>query len=57
MQPYFGSKVRQANISKRHESILDNMIGTGSQELRKKARAPLFKPEKSLTWTHGAIIK
>ena len=54
MQPYFGSKVRQANVSKRHESVLDNMIGTGSQELKKKARAPLFKPEKSLTWTHGA---
>ena len=30
------------------------MQGTGSQQIEKQERAPLFKPEDSIQWTHGA---
>ena len=55
MTPYFGAKVRgstqDANIS---ESVLDNMIGSGSQQIRKQEQAPLFKPQKDIRYAHGA---
>ena len=54
MVPFFGSHVRQrtANLDG-NESILDNMQGTGSQNICKKGQAPLFKPQKNMGWAHG----
>ena len=55
MQPYFGGKVKgygpDSNIN---ESILDNMVGTGSQHFTKDEIAPLFKPEENMNWQNGA---
>ena len=54
MTPYFGAKVRGStqnpNVS---ESVLDNMIGSGSQQIRKVEQAPLFKPQKDMRYAHG----
>ena len=45
MVPFNGGKVKgntyHANIA---ESVLDNMIGSGSQVMKKIEQAPLFKP-------------
>ena len=52
--PFFGAKIKgsRANLNQA-ESILDNMQGTGSQYLRKKEQAPLFKPQSQMTWANG----
>lgn len=54
MVPFFGSRVRGivADLNNT-ESILDNTQGAGSQLIRKKEQAPLFKPEKNVQWGHG----
>ena len=55
MVPFFGSKVTQRTTKYNgNESVLDNLQGTGSQRFRKKAVAPLFKPEKNMHFAHGA---
>ena len=55
MVPYFGSNVRSrltdANV---FESVLDNMVGTGSQIQSKVEQSPLFSPSENLQWAHGA---
>ena len=55
MAPFFGSKVlgstQDPNIS---ETVLDNMIGSGSQQIKKQEQAPLFKPQKDMRYAHGA---
>lgn len=55
MAPYFGAKIRgrtvDANIN---ESILDNMVGTGSQNFDKSEQAPLFKPQPNMQFANGA---
>ena len=55
MVPFFGGKVRGrgANLNTA-EGILDNMAGSGSQIIKKKEIAPLFKPEDNVQWAHGA---
>ena len=54
MVPFNGGKVKgntyHANTS---ESILDNMIGAGSQVIKKIEQAPLFKPEQNMQWAYG----
>jgi hypothetical protein len=54
MVPFFGGKIKgntyHANTS---ESVLDNMIGTGSQVIKKIEQAPLFKPEQNMQWAYG----
>ena len=35
------------------ESVLDNMIGSGSQVIKKIEQAPLFKPEQNMQWAYG----
>jgi len=54
MVPFNGGKVKgntyHANTA---ESILDNMIGTGSQVIKKIEQAPLFKPESNMQWAYG----
>jgi len=55
MVPFDGGKIKgftyDTNIS---ESLLDNMIGTGSQVIKKVEQAPLFKPEDNVQWAYGA---
>ena len=55
MTPYFGAKIKgrtvDANVT---ESILDNMNGTGSQNISKEERAPLFKPQANMQYANGA---
>jgi len=55
MVPFFGGKIRgQIYGNNRAESILDNMIGTGSQVIQKMELAPLFRPEENVQWSYGA---
>lgn len=55
MAPFFGGKMRgstqDANLS---ETVLDNMIGSGSQQIRKQEQSPLFTPQKDIRYAHGA---
>ena len=55
MIPFNGGKVKgntyDVNIA---ESVLDNMIGSGSQVIKKIEQAPLFKPEDNMQWAYGA---
>jgi hypothetical protein len=55
MVPFNGGKVKgntyDINIA---ESVLDNMIGSGSQVIKKIEQAPLFKPEANMQWAYGA---
>ena len=54
MMPFNGGKVKgrtyDVNIT---ESVLDNMIGSGSQTIKKIEQAPLFKPEENMQWAYG----
>lgn len=36
-----------------NDSILDNMIGTGSQQFKKSEIAPPFRPEENMSWNNG----
>ena len=51
MQPFFGSSVTQS--TKGYEGLLDNYTGAGSQNIEKKAQAPMFKPQKDMQWQNG----
>jgi hypothetical protein len=54
MIPFNGGKVKgrsyDVNVA---ETILDNMIGSGSQAIKKIEQAPLFKPEENMQWAYG----
>jgi hypothetical protein len=54
MMPFNGGKVKgrtyDMNVT---ESVLDNMIGSGSQTIKKIEQAPLFKPEENMQWAYG----
>jgi len=54
MVPFNGGKIKgrtyDVNIN---ESVLDNMIGSGSQTIKKIEQAPLFKPEENMQWAYG----
>ena len=54
MVPFFGARVKGSSTS--HDgaqSRLDNMQGAGSQPIRKREQAPLFKPQANMTWANG----
>ena len=51
MQPFFGSSITQS--TKGYEGVLDNYTGAGSQNIEKKAQAPMFKPQKDMQWQNG----
>jgi len=55
MVPFYGGKIKghlyDANLG---ETILDNMVGSGSQVIKKIEQAPLFKPEAQMQWAFGA---
>jgi hypothetical protein len=54
MVPFNGGKVKgntyHTNTS---ETVLDNMIGSGSQVIKKIEQAPLFKPQENMSWAYG----
>lgn len=54
MVPFDGGKIKgytyDVNFA---ESILDNMVGTGSQTIKKIEQAPLFKPEDNINYIYG----
>jgi len=55
MVPFNGGKVKGRTYDMNiNESVLDNMIGSGSQTIKKIEQAPLFKPEQNVQWTYGA---
>ena len=55
MVPFVGGKMRGYSYnSSIQESVLDNMIGSGSQVIKKIEQAPLFKPEENMSWAYGA---
>lgn len=53
MVPFFGSSVKGIAIDSNSSQILDNLGGNGSQFKNKEERAPLFKPEENVQWSHG----
>ena len=55
MVPFFGGKIKGAtNNFDSRESILDNMVGAGSQQITKGEQAPLFKPHANMQHSNGA---
>ena len=54
MVPFNGGKIRGNTYDMAlSESILDNMVGSGSNVIKKIEQAPLFKPEDNISWTNG----
>ncbi len=55
MIPFNGGKIRgntyDMNLS---ETILDNMVGSGTHVIKKIEQAPLFKPVDNVSFTNGA---
>ena len=55
MVPFYGGKIKgQLYGANMGETILDNMVGSGSQTIKKIEQAPLFKPQQDMQWAHGA---
>jgi hypothetical protein len=55
MVPFNGGKVKGRTYDMNiNESVLDNMIGSGSQVIKKIEQAPLFKPQENMQWAFGA---
>lgn len=55
MVPFYGGKIKgQVYGEDMAETILDNMIGSGSQVIKKIEQAPLFKPQDNVQWAYGA---
>lgn len=54
MTPFHGGKTTQQTLNgTRSDAMLDNMSGSGTQYIQKQERAPLFKPEDNIQWSHG----
>jgi hypothetical protein len=54
MIPFNGGKVKGRTYDMDiTESVLDNMMGSGSQTIKKIEQAPLFKPEDNMDWAYG----
>lgn len=54
MTPFFGSKHYDHHVNNNvNESILDNMIGNGSQIITKREIAPLFDSKDNINWANG----
>ena len=54
MVPFFGAKIRGSGGNyNQAEATLDNLQGQGSQYFTKKENAPLFEPEKDLSFANG----
>jgi hypothetical protein len=54
MIPFDGGKIKGYTYdAKIAESVLDNMVGTGSQTFKKVEQAPLFKPQDNMNYIYG----
>lgn len=54
MVPFFGGKIKGNTYhANTNESVLDNMVGSGSQVIKKIEQAPLFKPQENMSWAYG----
>ena len=54
MLPFNGGKIQgQLYNNNIAESVLDNMAGGGSQNIKKIEQAPLFKPQENVQWPFG----
>jgi hypothetical protein len=54
MKPFYGSKIKgQIYKNNNAENMLDNLVGNGSQTIKKIEQAPLFKPENNVQYPHG----
>jgi len=55
MVPFNGGKFQGKTYGvNMAETILDNMVGSGSQVIKKIEQAPLFKPQENMQWANGA---
>jgi hypothetical protein len=54
MKPFYGAKIKgQIYHNNMAETFLDNMVGSGSQSIKKIEQPNLFKPEKNVQFTNG----
>jgi hypothetical protein len=54
MVPFFGSSVRsRLSDDNANEGLMDNMVGTGSQNFSKSEQSPLFSPSDNMQWAYG----
>jgi hypothetical protein len=53
MVPFYGSKIKGQMYNDATESQLDNMVGAGSQILRKVEQGPLFEPKSDMQYQYG----
>lgn len=51
MQPFFGSNIKQMAIEQSH--VLDNKVGSGTLNIKKKEIAPLFTPSENAHMVGG----
>jgi len=55
MVPFYGGKIKgQVYGVNMAETFLDNMVGNGSQVIKKIEQAPLFKPQQNMQFANGA---
>ena len=55
MEPLNGGKVKGRVYNEDiHENVLDNMVGSGSERIKKAEQSPLFKPETNMNYIYGA---
>jgi Family of unknown function (DUF5899) len=55
MVPFVKGKIQGYTYTNEFaETILDNMVGNGSQTIKKVEQAPLFKPEDNVQYPYGA---
>lgn len=54
MKPFYGAKIKgQVYNNNNAETFLDNMVGSGSQNIKKIEQSPLFKPEDNVQYPYG----
>jgi hypothetical protein len=53
MVPFYGAKIKGQMYNRASESQLDNMVGSGSQMMRKVEQAPLFEPKSDMQYPYG----
>ena len=55
MVPFFGRKNTAVNVENgQTDTIMDNYLGKGTQQIEKKEQAPLFAPNDNYQWAYGA---
>ena len=53
MVPFYGAKIKGQMYNEATESQLDNMVGAGSQIIRKVEQGPLFEPKSDMQYQYG----